>query len=150
MGINFNVAAEAHEAAKDEQVVEVPIDGTVYLARRPTTAQAALLSMAMATTDGAARLASVFRLIEGLLGEEALGAVQNLVWARRIDFGDLIGGSEENPDGGLVDQIFAEFSKFPTEPSTDSSSSRTAGGRRSTGRSPGKGSIRSTSPSTDS
>lgn len=149
MGINFQVAAEAAMAADDEDVVEVPIAGQVFYARRPTTAQAMLLNQSLNGT-GAARLSATFRLVEGLMGEKAQALVEDLIWARRIDLGDLIGGSDQNPDGGLIDQIFAEFTGRPTAPSTDSSGSQSAGGRRSTGRSPGKGSTRSPSPSIDS
>lgn len=149
MSIEFKVAAEAALVAEDEDVVEVPINGTMYYARRPSTAQAVLLNAAL-TGVGGDRLSAIFRLIEGLLGEEALTEVQNLVWSRRLDLGDLVGGSEQNPDGGLLDLIFAEFAGRPTEPSTASSPSQRNGGRRSTARTPGKGSTRSTSPSTAS
>lgn len=146
--LEFKVAAEAAEAGEDEDVLEVPIAGTVYLARRPTVAQAALLNSTLAG-NGTDRLGAIFKLIEGLLGEEALEVIKELVWQRRIDFGDLLGGSDENPMG-LIDMIFEGFSERPTQPSDDSSPSRAPGGRRSTGRSPGKGSTRSASPSTAS
>lgn len=150
MGIEFKVAGEAALPGEDEKVVEVPINGRVFLARRPTTAQAVLLNTSL-TGHGGDRLSAVFRLVEGLMGEEALQVVQDLIWERKIDFGDLVGGSEQNPDGGLIDQIFSEFAQVPTEPSTASSRSPRSGGRRSTGRSPGKGSTHSeTGPSTAS
>lgn len=146
MPIGFAVAAKASETPQDEDVVEVPIDDVIYFARRPTTAMGALLTDALQS----GQLGTVYKLIEGLLGEDARKHVERLVWARRVDFDDLIGGSEQNPEGGLIDQIFAEFAGHPTEPSTASSASPRTGGRRSQGRSPGKGSTRSTSPSTDS
>ena len=140
----------ASEATEDEDVVEVPIEGIVYKARRPSVAQGALMAYAQAAQAGDA-LAVVFKLIKALMGEEALEHIERLVWDRRIDFGDLLGGGTEmNPEIGLVDGIFAEFSERPTQPSTASSSTRATGGRRSTGRSPGKGSTHSPSPSTDS
>lgn len=150
MAIAFQAAAHAAEISPNEDVVEVPIDGVVYKARRPTPMQGALLNEALTSTSGAARLSAVFKLIQALLGTEAREVLEEMAWDRRIDFPDLIGGSEQNPEGGLLDQIFAEFAARPTEPSTDSSSSQTPGGRKSTGRSPGKGSIRSDSPSTAS
>lgn len=150
MAIAFRAAAHAAEISEDEDVVDVPIEGVVYKARRPTPMQGALLNEALTSTNGAERLSAVFRLIQALLGSEAKEVLEEMAWDRRIDFPDLIGGSEQNPDGGLLDQIFAEFAARPTEPSTDSSSSQTSGGRKSTGRSPGRGSTRSASPSTPS
>lgn len=150
MGIAFKAAAEAADIGEDEDVVDVPIEGKIYKARRPTPIQGALLNEALTATNGAVRLTAVFKLIQALLGPEAKTVLEEMAWDRRIDFPDLIGGSEQNPEGGLIDQIFAEFAARPTEPSTDSSSSRTSGGRKSTGRSPGKGSIHSGSPSTPS
>lgn len=147
--IEFNVAAEAEEVAEDEDVVEVPIGAKVFQARRPTVAQIALLNGALGA-KGRQRLEAAYVFIEALMGPDARTEVESLVLDRRIDFGDLIGGSDRNPDGGLIDMILSEFSGRPTEPSTASSQSRSSGGRKSTGRSPGKGSTRSSSPSTDS
>lgn len=149
MAIEFKIAAEASEAGEDEDVVEVPIGDQVFIARRPTLAQGALLN-AVLNSKGSDRLTAVFRLIRSLLGDEGGAFIEQLVWDRKIDYGDLIGGSENNPEGGLVDMIFAEFAERPTTPSTASSASRASGGRKSTGRSPGRGSTRSPSPSTGS
>lgn len=153
MALAFKVAAEAADISEDEDVVEVPIDDMVYVARRPTTAQGMLLGAAL-SHGGEERNTIIFDLISALMGPEALAHVKKLILARRIDFDDLLGGgSDENPDGGLIDMIFAEFAASddrPTQPSAASSSSRAAGGRKSTGRSPGKGSTRTTSRSTGS
>lgn len=147
--IDFKIAAEAASTPEDEDVVEVPIEGVTYLARRPTLAMSALMTASL-NSKGGDRLSAVFKLIGGLMGDDARDHIERLVWDRRINYEDLIGGSEDNPDGGLIDQIFAEFTARPTGPSTGSSASPGTGGRKSTGRSPGKGSTRSTSPSTDS
>lgn len=148
--VSFNAAAQASEIAEDEDVVDVPINGKTYKARRPTTAQGALLNVGLTGRTMALRMEAIMNLIEALMGYEARAVVAQMVWERRIDFNDLLGGSEQNPDGGLIDQIFSEFTARPTVPSTDSSESPTSGGRKSTGRSPGRGSIRSDSPSTPS
>lgn len=147
--LEFNVAAEAAEVAEDEDIVEVPINGKVFQARRPTVAMGALLNANLNST-GPDRLTVVFRLVEGFMGPEAREEIEALIWDRKIDYGDLIGGSEQNPEGGLIDRLFEAFAERPTTPSTGSSPSQAAGGRRSTGRSPGKGSTRSPSPSTAS
>lgn len=151
MAIQFHVAAEADikAQANEDDVVEVPIEDEVYYARRPTVAQIALLNAAT-SSDGAERLTMAFDLVEMMMGSEALAHVKRLVKARAIDYGDLIGGSEKNPDGGLIDMVFEEFAGRPTEPSTDSPRSPRAGGRKSTRRSPGPGSTHSAGPSTDS
>ena len=146
MGISFAASAEAYAVGEDEDVVEIPIEGIVYKARRPTTAQAALMV-------GGGDMQIAFNLIEGLMGPQARAHIERLVWARKIDLADLLDpeGTEQNPDGGLIPQIIQEFSAArPTQPSSGSASSQTTGGRRSTGRSPGKVSSRSTSRSTDS
>jgi len=148
--IEFAVAAKAAEVGEDEEVLKVPIDGVEYIVRKPTVGMGALLNVALASGDTIERLGAIYEMLEGMIGEEGRQHVERLIWARRLDIDDLIGGSEQNPKGGLIDQIFAEFSERPTPPSATSSSSRAAGGRRSTGRSPGKGSTRSASPSTDS
>lgn len=141
--IEFAVAAEAAEVDEDEDIVEVEIDGVKYTARRPTTAQSALLAVAL-TQTGTERLSAIFNIAEALLGTEGREHIERLVWARRIDLDDLIGGNEKHAEG-LLDSIFSEFSERPTQPSADSASSQPVGGRKSTGRSPGKGSIHSAS-----
>ena len=147
--IEFSVAAKEAEIAEDEDVVEVPIDGQVYLARRLTVGQSALLNEAL--NGNGSRVEATFRLIEGFIGPEGRDHVERLIWERRLDFNDLLGGgSETNPEGGLVDLIIQAFAARPTQPSTDSSPSPVNGGRKSKGRSHGKGSIRSDSDSTSS
>lgn len=142
--IEFFAAAKAAEIGEDEDVVDVTIAGEVYKARRPTTAQIALI-----VATGGRDLGVIFRVIESVLGQEALGVIEDMIWNRQIDLPDLYGGSEQNP-GGLLGKIIEEFKGNPTRPSTGSSSSRPTGGQRSTGRSPGRGSTRSTSASTSS
>ena len=145
--IELNVAARAAEIGEDEEVVEVPIDGVVYQARRLTLMQSAQLATARTTGIGIVNV--LWQLIEGMLGTEAREHLERLVWERRIDLDDFIGGSEQNPKG-LIDQIQEHFTGHPTKPSTGSSSSQAATGRKSTVRSRGKGSIQSDSPSADS
>ena len=145
--IEFNVAAKAavEKPGEDEDVVEVPIEDVVYQARRPTAAQVALIY----ASSGDTYAQTVMNLAQSIMGLAARKHLERLIWERRIDFGDIMGGTEQNPEG-LISSIIAEFAGRPTEPSTDSSPSQAPGGRRSTGRAPGKGSTRSTSPSTDS
>lgn len=147
--IEFKVAAEADAAkiGENEDVVEVPIDGVVYEARRPTAGQVGLLTVGV--SDGSTYFAAVLDMVTILIGTEGRDHIKRLIRDRRIELADLFGGTPENPDG-LVGAIISEFAGRPTVPSTASSASRSTGGRRSTGRSPGKGSTQSPSPSTDS
>lgn len=142
--IEFYAAAKSAELGEGEDVVQVNLDGTNYPAVKPTTAQIALM-----VATGGKDMGVIFRVIESILGVEALDVIEQMIWDRRIDLPDLFGGSEQNPKG-LLGQIIEEFRGNPTPPSTESSNSRQAGGRRSTGRSPGKGSIHSPSTSDSS
>lgn len=150
MGIEFKIAAAAARA--DAEVIEINLGdfGTVE-ARRPTTAQAQILGADMQQM-GTVNAALAF--IEMLVSKEAAEYLRGLIRQGVIDREDLVGGWGENDEGlneeGLVDQIIKGFTGRPTAPSTGSSRSQTAGGRRSTGRTPGKGSTRSPSPSTAS
>ena len=147
--IEFKVAAlaDAQKVGDDEEVLEVPIEDKIYYARRPTAAQTGLL--AVGVSDGRTYVGAVLDMVEILLGADGLAHIKRLMRNRQIELADIFGGTEQNPKG-LISEIIAEFAGRPTEPSTDSRSSQPTGGRRSTGRSPGKGSTRSSSPSTDS
>lgn len=135
MSIEFFAAAKAAEMTDEEDFVMVNLDGEDYKARRPTTAQIALV-----VATGGKDLGVIFRVLQSILGNEALDVIEGMVWDRRIDLPDLFGGSEQNPKG-LLGRIVEEFrAGNPTQPSTGSSKSRPTGGQRSTGRSPGKGS----------
>lgn len=142
--IAFAMAAQASEIGEDEDVVDVPIGNKVFKARRPTVAQFAYLENAQSSRN----LGVVYKLLHSLLGKEATLMLENAILDRLIDFGDLLGGGTElNPDMGLIDQIFEEFKIRPTQPSSDSATSQPTVGRKSARRSPGKGSIPSDSPS---
>lgn len=145
--LEFNIAAEASEASEDDDYVEIPLGDKVFRAYRPTVAQGALL----VATRGTGNVGMAFKLIRGIVGDEFADIIEEAVWNRRLDFDDLVGGGTElNPDHGLLDGIFEQFGERPTKPSTVSSSTPERGGRKSTGRSPGKGSIPSPSRSTGS
>lgn len=148
--IEFKTAANKAETPEDEDYVEVPIDGEVYHARTPSAGQMALFAAAFAD-DLPGQAQAIFDMLEAMMGEEATRHIKQLLKDRSIDMGDLYGGGTElNPDAGLIDSIMEELAGRPTQPSTASSRSQASGGRKSTGRSPGKGSTRSGSPSTAS
>lgn len=139
MTIEFFAAAKAADAGEDGDFVEVVIDGESYRAIRPTTAQIALV-----VSTGGKDIGIIFRVLSSILPDEALAAIEDMVWDRRIDLDDLFGGTEQNPKG-LLGAIIEEFrGGNPTQSSTGSSKSQRPAGRKSTGRSPGAGSIPST------
>ena len=147
--IEFSIAAARDEDERNaaEKVVEVPIEDKVYHATKPTFGQIVLLN---ARGEGGRDFSIVFKFIEGIMGAEARAHIERLVWANRIDYSDLIGGSDKNPTP-LLDAIIEEFTERPTTPSSESSPSPATAGRKSTGRSRGEGSVPSeTSPSTSS
>lgn len=149
----FNIAAK-DAAGEDEEVLEIPFGERTLLAKRPTAGQIALFYDRAAsdpTTDEPDNgpVGAVFNFLRGVLAEGDVPYLKKLISDGSIDFDLLLGGDDKN-DRGLVDAIMEEWAGRPTGPSSDSSPSREATGRRSTGRSPGKGSTRSASPSTDS
>jgi hypothetical protein len=149
--LEFAAAAAASEIPEDEDVLEVNLFGLEVVARRLTPGQSALMFAARARGGGAA-MDGVFQGIADMFGEPARKHVEKLIHDRRIDLADLLGGGTDlNPDHGVIDAVMEYFSDgHPTPSSTASSPSRARGGARSTGRSPGKGSTRSASPSASS
>lgn len=151
MGIEFKVAADAAKPDGDVVEVTLPEPFGVVDAHRPTTAQGEILGSQLQIRPTLTAL-EFTRIIFGR--EDIAEYFRDLLLDGKIQREDLIGGWGENDEGkpekGLIDQILLQFTGRPTAPSTGSSRSRSAGGRRSTGRSPGVGSIPSDSPSTGS
>lgn len=151
----FKVAAKRAEKKDDEvEVIEIPFGERTLIATLPTPGQAALFYSRLVAenneeeTDNGV-INAVFGLLRGVLAEGDVPYLKGLLADSLITFGTLFGGDEDN-EKGLVDAILAEAAGRPTSPSSDSSPSPKSTGRPSTGRSPGKGSTRSTSRSTAS
>lgn len=148
----FKVAAKrAAGEAKDE--IEIPFGERTLIATPPSPGQVALFYDRAATTPteedpDAGPVSAVFGFLRGVLAEGDVPYLKGLLQDRRIEFETLLGGDDDGP--GLIDSIMEEYGARPTGPSTDSSASPESTGRPSTGRTPGKGSTRSTSPSTGS
>lgn len=156
MGIEFKVAAQAaREDDADRDVIEVtfPEPLGVLKAYRPSTAQSEILGSQLRIQPTLTAL-ELARVIFEDRGDDVVEWLTDMLMERRIEQRDLIGGWGENGEGkneeGLIDGILRQFTGRPTGPSTGSSSSRSAGGRKSTARSRGKGSIQSDSRSTAS
>lgn len=158
--LEFATAAQAavHEetAQGEEQLLEFTVAGEKFAARRPTPGQVNILFSARAG-ESTRILWDIFRQIlvdvpeideEGnelpLRGPDSYERLRKLVWEGKITPALLFGGDELN-SRGILDGIIAEFAGRPTESSTGSAASPRSTGRKSTGRSPGKGSTLSAS-----
>jgi hypothetical protein len=142
----FQVAAqEAVDDTPEEQILEFSVAGQDFVASLPTTGQIALVVASAGRTE-AEQLGAVFGFLRGVLQGDGYRRLSDLLEAGVLPFEVIFGGDDANPDG-IVEWIVqaAAGTERPTKRSSGSSSSQRAGGPRSTGRSPGKGSIRSNS-----
>lgn len=141
----FKAAARAADD-DEEQILEFAIGDNEFRSRLPSTARTAMFIAAM-TDDSSTGEAinAIFSFLKDMLLDDGYRRLRKLISDDVIDLGTLTGGGDDN-DEGIVDWIIGQASENrPTPPSADSSSSPETGGRRSTGRSPGKGSTRLTS-----
>lgn len=148
----FKVAAKK-AAGEAKDVLEIPFGERTLIASKPSSGQIALFYDRVSTNPStdepdAGPVSAVFGFLRGVLADGDLAYLKNLLQKDLIEFELLLGGDDEG--GGLVDTIMEEFAGRPTGPSTDSSGSPASTGRPSTGRTPGKGSTRSSSRSTAS
>lgn len=132
--------AESEEGAEspEEYDLEFSIGEYEFKAKRPTPAQISLL-FGTSTLGGTASLGATYRFLRGVLDRNSYNQLLTLIEAGVIDNGTLIGGDETN-EKGLIDNLIEQVAERPTNPPTGSSSSSQPGGKKSTGRSPGKGS----------
>jgi len=150
----FKVASK-RAAQEDDEVIEIPFGDRTLISKIPTPGQSALfyarlVSPATEEERDNGPVNAVFGLLRSILADGDVPYLKQLLGEGRIEFSTLFGGDDENPSG-LVEELLRQASGRPTEPSSDSSPSQKSTGRPSTGRTPGKGSIRSkASPSTDS
>ena len=149
----FKVAAK-RAAGEDEEVIEIPFGERTLISKVPTPGQSALfyarlVSEATEEERDNGPINAVFGLLRSILADGDVPYLKQLLGEGRIEFKTLFGGDEEN-ESGLVEELLRLAAGRPTEPSSDSSTSQKSTGRPSTGRAPGKGSTRSTSPSTAS
>jgi hypothetical protein len=141
----FKAAARAADS-EEERILEFAIGDNEFRSKLPSTARTAMFIAAM-TDEGSTgeAVGAIFSFLKDMLLDDGYRRLRKLISDDVIDLGTLTGGGDENEDG-IVDWIISQASEDrPTPPSADSSSSPETGGRRSTGRSPGKGSTRSPS-----
>jgi len=135
----FKAAAKAAAGGEDEKVLEFKLGDQEFVADKASTAQIALVIASM-EDGGGAMVSSVFRFLKGVLHDDGYPRLRNLIASGVVPFGLLVGGDDDNEDG-IVDWIIEKSSdERPTKQPADYLPSQAAGGQRSTGRSPGKGS----------
>jgi len=144
-------AAATRAADEEEPILEFAIGDQEFQAILPSTARVAMFLASM--TDEASTgesIAAIFTFLRDVLQGDGYRRLRKLITDDVVDMSILTGGGGENEDG-IIDWIISEAAmNRPTPPSSASSSSQASGGRRSTGRSPGKGSTLSRSLSTAS
>lgn len=152
----FTSAARRHEDDEQEEPIAFKVNDREFRSKRPTPGQLAIfMDSVVGKRDGdeAAGVSvvdGVFSFLRGVLLDDGYDVMRRMIQMGEIDIIDLAGGDEDGQEG-IIDWIAEQSADGrPTGPSTDSSKSPEKGGRRSTGRSPGKGSTLSPSPSADS
>jgi hypothetical protein len=144
---------EAEAEAEDDAVVEIlefELAGQDFRLNKPTSTQIVLLSTSSDTGTMRGMIGASMDFLEGLMLDDGYRRFRKLMTQGIISHDLLIGGDDTN-EQGVIDWIVAQVTDArPTGSPDDSSPSPKSTGQRSTGRAPGKGSIRSASPSTAS
>ncbi len=126
------------QAPPEEYPIKFTIGPHELRAKAPTPAQTTLL-IGTSQLGGNASLGAMYRFLRGTLDANSYNILLTLIEAGDIDDDFFLGASEGNEEG-LVDWLITQEADRPTQPPVDSSSSSSTGGKKSTGRSPGKGS----------
>lgn len=138
----FKAAAQAAVDQDDAKILEFALGGEEFTAVKATTSQMALVVSAM-DEGGTTMVGAVFRFLKGLMPEEGFRRLRAMVANGLVSFELLVGGDADNEEG-IVDWIITKSAdERPTKRPTDYLPSQETGGRKSTGRSPGKGSKQS-------
>ncbi|QNL30002.1 tail assembly chaperone [Microbacterium phage Wheelie] len=125
--------------AKQEPWFEFSLLGQDFIVReKPSPAQGAVLLAALAD-NGPDFYAGVLGYIESVVEKGRGRLIRKMLAQDAITFGVVWGGDEQNPQG-IVDTIISLASGNPTDEPNGSSTSQSSTSKRSTGRSPGKGS----------
>jgi hypothetical protein len=143
----FKAAAQASvdgEGDEETPVLKFGLAGQQFVVDKATTGQMALVAAAM-DEGGTAMVGAVFRFLRGLMEAHGDGynRLRDLIAKGAVSFDLLVGGDDDNEDG-IIDWIIEKSADDrPTKAPTDYLPSQGSGGKRSTGRSPGKGSKQS-------
>ncbi|QNJ55532.1 tail assembly chaperone [Microbacterium phage Phinky] len=142
----FQAAAKAQlsdeeRAAQREQEpwFEFSLLGHDFIVReKPSPAQSAVLLGGIG--DGSVEFyRSVFAYLDNILEDNGGRRIRRMLERNEISF-ELVWGGDDQNEKGIVDTIIELVSENPTVEPSGSSTSRPATSKRSTGRSPGKGS----------
>lgn len=134
----FTAAARAADDP-DGEILQFRLAGIEFTADRATTSQMALVVAAM-DDGGAQMVAAIFRFLRGVLHDDGYRQLRELVAGGAVTLDLLMGGDEDNEDGIVGWLIEKSADERPTRQPADYLPSQATTGRRSTGRSPGKGS----------
>lgn len=143
-------AKRAAEADSGEDYLEFTLADQEFKATLPTPGQAAYLGVVFTSGSMAEVLAGALDMLDGLLEGDGGRRIRKLLLMGALTPELLLWGDENNEKGILGTLIELAAAGRPTTPPSDSSPSQANGGRKSTGRSPGKGSTLTDSPSTGS
>jgi hypothetical protein len=141
--------AAARSAVEDEEYegkepkpLEFGLAGQDFRAKVPTTGQVALVAGSFGGRNSE-MVSAIFEFLQGVLLDDGYRRLRALVADGTVPF-EVIFGGDDNNEQGIVEWISSKAAGRPTKQPTDFSKSQKSGGQRSTGRSPGKGSIPST------
>lgn len=141
----FQLAVKAQverEEGADEGVDEYPLTYTLgpheLNYRLPTQAQISLL-IGTGNLGGSAAAGAGYRFLRGTHDRRSYNIILTLIEGGEMTEDMLFGGEGENEEG-IIDWLIEQVAERPTQPPVDSSSSSQPAGKKSTGRSPGRGS----------
>lgn len=139
---------EAEEGGEvEERILEFGLAGQDFRLKVPTSTQIVLLATSSDTGTMRGMLGATMDFLEGVMLDDGFRRLRKLMAKGVVSHELLLGGDDDN-EQGIIDWIIEQVSDgTPPERPSDSSASPKAGGPRSTGRAPGKGSIPSGSPS---
>lgn len=129
---------EAEAAAGEE--FEFVIGDREFHVRKPTIDELMFLQTGTYGRPMVTAMMTVFDFLETLMEPREFLALRRLYGKGVITTGLLIGGDDQN-EQGIVDILIESVTARPLDQSSDSSTSEPSTGKRSTGRSPGAGSI---------
>lgn len=136
---SFQIAAE--QETEVEEILEFSVAGEEFKVKLPSASQATLV-IANMSRGASSAIAGVYRFLERALLDDGYERLTNLISEGELPFEVLFGGDELN-EIGIVEWIVQEAAARPTKPLSGSQRSSKSSGKRSTGRSPGKGSTHS-------
>lgn len=137
-----DLAEEDEEAPEDvDYNQEFGFGSFVLHTRLPTPAEN-LAFVARGTRGGGGYIRAVWGFLERVCDPVDFQTLDRYVEEGRISYDLLYGGDEQNSHG-VIDMLIERASANPSPAPSASTRSQSSGGQRSTGRSPGRGSTRS-------